>query len=339
MKAIRYSFTWLLPLLLVACFQVELGGPVPGASITITELRSGIVVEDGLTSLDEAGFIARRSQEKWDALKDIGRLINLGNFFADKDLYEENALYLITVSGGEDMDANSDRLEDPSYTPVNGTWHAIVAGAQLRSGGHVVSPITEALFQSLRDEIAQLTDAQILARLDSATASILRDANDDGTVNYLDALAWTVLFDIGKYKLDYDDVRELANAITEGRSEQDIRERFLKVLGEEPVDALQFFTDNISMPIVQSKCVNCHTASGIAPARGARLVLVTNSNGNHLNINHQAFIDLEAALGSRDLSDYVTAKASAQISHGGGRQLAVGSVDLLNLETYLNMLE
>ena len=78
---------------------------------------------------------------------------------------------------------------------------------------------------------------------------------------------------------------------------------------------------------------------GTAAARGAGLIFVTNSVSGFAERNHQAFIGFGRSLGGRDLSDYVTGKASARLSHGGGQQLAPGSSDLENLETYLNLLE
>jgi hypothetical protein len=97
------------------------------------------------------------------------------------------------------------------------------------------------------------------------------------------------------------------------------------------------FTDTISMPIVQSKCINCHVSGGVA--RNTRLLLVNNSDPDNLSKNHQAFINLEVALDSQDLSDYVTSKVQGQLGHGGGQQLSAGSQDLINLEAYLDLLD
>jgi hypothetical protein len=205
----------------------------------------------------------------------------------------------------------------------------------------VISTITEALYQSVKADIPELLDAGTLqSRLGMKTRLILTDVNDSGNVNYLDALKWTELFHAANYKLNFSAVDNLSEAITAGAAQGVISELSRIVMGGKPSqDPLQFFTDNISMPIVQSKCVNCHTAGGFAPTRGARLVLVTNSNANHLNQNHQTFIAFGELLAPLDLSTYVTNKVSARVSHGGGRQLPPGSENLLNLETYLNLIE
>lgn len=339
-KIIRSSLATVLLLVLGACFHAELNGPVAGATVVITELRSGAVAQDELTSLDIAGGIAAFTQETWDELGDVGQLVSLGNFFVDKNSFVKSRLYLVSVTGGKDMDANADGAVNNKGKKVSGSLHAIMKGSHLRKGGFMVSPVTEALYQSIKDEVPNLTDSAVMSRLGKNTRSILKNVDDAKKVNYNDALAWTELSHIGKYKLDFSTIEDLADAITAGEDESSIAQLSALVMGEEPaVDAQQFFTDNIAMPVVQSKCINCHTATGIAPNQGARLVLVTNSNSNHLSINHEAFIELGDVLGSTDLSDYVTAKASGQSSHGGGTQLSSGTPNLLNLETYLNLIE
>ena len=108
---------WLL-LLATGCMQAELGGPVPNASIAVTELRSGALAQDGLLAKDEATFVAENSQQKWDELGDLARFIQLGNFDLESDNFEPGVLYLVTATGGEDMDFDSNGKEDAAYTPV-----------------------------------------------------------------------------------------------------------------------------------------------------------------------------------------------------------------------------
>lgn len=339
-KIIKFGLAALLSLTLGACFHVELNGPVSGSTVVITELRSGDVAQNNLTTFDEATGIATFTQEAWDGYVDVIRLVVLGNFFTEKSNFVGDQLYLVTATGGRDEDGNADGAVDSQSTAVAGSLHAIMRGSQLRTAALVVSPITEALYQSVKDDIPQLSDSELLDLLAEKTRSILDEVNDKGETDYTDALAWTELAHIENYKLNFSAVENLADAITAGVSDSEIAELSAIVLGETAsVDPLDFFTQTISMPIIQSRCINCHTAGGIAPSAGARLILVTNSNSDHLSINQQAFITLRDILGSADLSDHVTRKASAQVSHGGGQQLPPGSQNLLNLETYLNLLE
>ncbi|MFK8050796.1 MAG: hypothetical protein AB8B81_20390 [Halioglobus sp.] len=339
-KVIKFGMAGLLSLTLGACYHVELNGPVSGSTIVITELRTGEIAQDNLTTFDEATSIATFTQEAWDGYADIVRLVVLGNFFTERSNFVGNQLYLVTATGGRDEDANADGAVDDQVTEVAGSLHAIMRGSQLRRGALVVSPITEALYQSVKDDIPQLSDSELLSLLGEKTRVILDEVNDKDETDYNDALSWSELAHLDDYRLNFSAVEDLADAITAGASESEIAELSAIVLGETAsVDPLEFFTQNISTPIVQSRCINCHTPGGLAPNSGARLILMTSSNPDHLSINQQAFITLRDLLGSTDLSDYVTRKASAQISHGGGRQLVEGSDDLLNLETYLNLLE
>jgi hypothetical protein len=340
-RLIRSILTAVVSLQLSGCFHVELEGPVPGAKVVITDLRTGVIAETNLRSFDEAAYTAQTSQRRYDKLTDIGHFIVLGNFFTDKTQYTNNTLYLVTVTGGMDMDANGDLKEDSQYTPVKGSWHAILQGQQLRTGKFVISPITESLYQSVKPDISGLDDMALMQRLDQNTKTILDDVNEDGQVNYVDALTWSGLIHKDNYLLNFERVEKLSLAITQGASNVEVRTLALAVLEDESQLSLQFFTDNISMSIVQSKCVNCHVGGGVGPERGARHIFTTNSNSNHIAINHQVFIDFAglSSFRTQDFSDYVSAKASGQSFHFGGVQLAPGSTALNNLKTYLNMIE
>ena len=119
--AARLLCTFSMLLSLSACFKTELGGSVAGAAITITDLRSGAVAQDNLSSLTPAEFIANRSQEAWDKQGDLGKQLNVGNFTVNKDNFTPNRWYLVTVSGGADLDADADRRVDATPAPVAGT--------------------------------------------------------------------------------------------------------------------------------------------------------------------------------------------------------------------------
>jgi hypothetical protein len=46
--------------------------------------------------------------------------VALGDFFVDKNNFIANRFYLVTVTGGEDLDTNGDNLLDAQSTPVLG---------------------------------------------------------------------------------------------------------------------------------------------------------------------------------------------------------------------------
>jgi hypothetical protein len=98
-------------------------------------------------------------------------------------------------------------------------------------------------------------------------------------------------------------------------------------------DAGQYYQDNISGPIVQSKCIACHTSTGVAAT--SRLHLVNQNTANYQEMNQanwQAFM----ALGGVD-SAYVLSKVQGSLGHGGGSQLVFGSDDYSALASYLGL--
>ena len=336
-KALSIS---LLSISLAACFQTELGGAVAGSSVRITELRTGDPIENGLNSLDRETFIAAKSEDAYDKLDDLGKMINLGNFFTDGSRYQNDTWYLVTANGGADMDVDSDGALEEPFVPVAGKWRAIMTGRQLKDGGYVVSPLTEALYQVVRDELDVIDDSQLRSRLNELTREILPDVNENGTVNYTDALDWSVLVHKDLYLRDYTQVEALAQAIRDNENQGTVRSLSQAMFAEPVPDAFEFYQENISGPIVQAFCVRCHAPGGVAPNNGAELVLVMNNTANFQATNHQNFQNFGKQLpASRDLSTWVVSKATRQVRHGGGRVLEINSQEAMDLETYLNLIE
>ena len=330
----------LIPALLSGCFKTQLGGTVAGAGITITDLRTGAIIEADLRSRSLEDYLEDNSRSSWNDLNDLSKMINLGNFNVEPSLYTGKRWYLVTAAGGADMDIASDGRVDKDFTAINGEWRALMTGRQLKDGGFKVTTITEALYQVVKDELDVLDDKQLRARLNQQTRLVLPDINDDGATNYEDALGWSVLVSKNAVLAEFADITALTQAIRAGDSQANIQALAKAIFAEPLPNPLAFYTENISTQIVQARCVNCHTSGGVAPNSGARLIVVTNSNSDYLAINNQAFQTFAEQLRSdQDLSDYVTGKASNQISHGGGRQLTPGSQQLLDLETYLNLIE
>ena len=91
-------------------------------------------------------------------------------------------------------------------------------------------------------------------------------------------------------------------------------------------NGLSFFTDKVSSQIVQQKCVNCHTADGVA-SETALNFQVGNDNGIKSN-NYSVlenFINDDAGNANRLLEKV------RGVSHGGGVQLQSGSDDYQNM--------
>ncbi len=104
---------------------------------------------------------------------------------------------------------------------------------------------------------------------------------------------------------------------------------------EETANAASLFESNIASQIVDSRCVTCHVANGVAPAGGSTLVFERPS-GTSIEANLAAFSAF--ASGRSDALEYILTKVSGGNLHGGGPQLAVGSADYNNLQNFLDAL-
>ena len=93
------------------------------------------------------------------------------------------------------------------------------------------------------------------------------------------------------------------------------------------------FAARISGPVVQEKCVACHTASGVAGA--TRLHFERASNPAHEALNLKAFEDFVAEVDAG--ADYVLKKIQG-VGHGGGKQVAAGTAEFTAMERFLGLL-
>ena len=98
-------------------------------------------------------------------------------------------------------------------------------------------------------------------------------------------------------------------------------------------DAAQVFREHISGPVVQSKCVNCHVEGGLSG--NTRLVFVPSSSPEHEARNLQTFKDFLTEV--EDGASYILNKIQG-VAHGGGVQVAAGTVDYAHMERFLGLL-
>ena len=100
---------------------------------------------------------------------------------------------------------------------------------------------------------------------------------------------------------------------------------------EPPESAAQVFAEHISAPVVQGRCVVCHVEGGRAGT--TRLLFEPETHAEHQALNLQAFEDLVDDEGA----DYILNKVQG-VGHGGGVQVAAGTVDYENMERFLALL-
>ena len=92
-----------------------------------------------------------------------------------------------------------------------GEWHAIVKGERLMQGNLKISILTEAIYQQVKPDLAELTNEQLDQRLDELAASALLNVDNIPAVNYEDALLWSHAQDEAKYKGETRRLGELAD--------------------------------------------------------------------------------------------------------------------------------
>ena len=97
--------------------------------------------------------------------------------------------------------------------------------------------------------------------------------------------------------------------------------------------AEELFAQHISEPVVQAKCVLCHTAGGVAGA--TRLLFEPTSNSEHQALNLKTFEDFIADVD--DGAEYILNKVQG-VGHGGGVQVAAGTSEFTAMERFLALL-
>ncbi len=230
-RLIQLLLASLLPLATAGCLHIQLGGAAVESTVIITPLRdpSNTIQQLRIPSIEETR--QEDGAERWDQRSDLARFVFLGNIFVDASLYEDDELYLVTVSGGVDLDADSDNAVDAEPAPITGTWHAILSGAQLRAGR--VSPLTEAIYRYLEFNLESLSDQQVRSEMDILASAMVGDVNRSGDVDYQDLLAWHRHFNANTYLRDLGPVDELGAAIRASASSTTLRELSLAVVGRD----------------------------------------------------------------------------------------------------------
>ena len=97
--------------------------------------------------------------------------------------------------------------------------------------------------------------------------------------------------------------------------------------------AAEVFAARISEPVVQGKCVLCHTADG--GARATRVHFERVSNPEHEALNLKVFEDFITEVD--DGAEYLLNKVQG-VGHGGGVQVAAGTQQFTALERFLGLL-
>lgn len=114
-----------------------------------------------------------------------------GRFDIDLGSQPLDALYLVRVRGGTDL--NFDDAGTPGQAPVpnSSTLTAVATGRQIAEHGVSVTVLSDALARRVGDALTWNPVPLVMRELnDAATRLVARDINGDNTVDYLDVLAF-----------------------------------------------------------------------------------------------------------------------------------------------------
>jgi hypothetical protein len=105
--------------------------------------------------------------------------------------FNDDDLYLVTVAGGEDIDADDDGNIDDVYTNVEGVVRAIISGQQILEGNWKVTALSEAIYQAVQYSISSGDMDYIAAELKRiAPLYLTEDITGDGIIDTSDLIAW-----------------------------------------------------------------------------------------------------------------------------------------------------
>jgi len=108
-------------------------------------------------------------------------------------------IYILIVTGGNDIDVNDDKIRDSVPTPKRGTLRALINGSDILAGGFRINILTEIAYQSVKDTLLTGGGAgEIRGRLDSVAKQLLKeDLNGDGIIDNKDLLDFSPVVDAG----------------------------------------------------------------------------------------------------------------------------------------------
>ena len=174
-------------------------GPIIGASVTayrISDLSKSIegpvITSTDVSSLEKAGLFS----------------LNLNGI-------PDNELILVTIEGGEDIDADDDGVIDVAYTKNNGTIKLVAKASDIRTGNLKANIFTDIIARQAVED-----GAITVAELDSMVRQVLNDVNGDGVVDLDDALVFNPRLDQAKSRIPWAEIKRNAiDLVCQGRGE------------------------------------------------------------------------------------------------------------------------
>lgn len=112
---------------------------------------------------------------------------------------------VVTVDGGQDIDANDDGVADATPTPNLGTIHTLVLGKRLRENSISVTVLSDVMYHELEVVLPELPPEAIQHQLDEMASAMVKDDIDgDGALSYEDINAFNPARSSDRPKLTFD---------------------------------------------------------------------------------------------------------------------------------------
>ncbi len=169
----------------------------------------GVLSDAGITLTDAINF--ENSVEFYESSTSGGNSILTSGIFyfsseALSSLTTDN-FYVLSVNGGNDIDADDDGVLDAVPTLNLGSIHAVVDEKTLKNENFKVNILTEVAFQLTKEFMHEDLNVTLLQEKldDIATRLLKEDVNGDEVIDYKDILAWQPIHDKDKLRLSYEE--------------------------------------------------------------------------------------------------------------------------------------
>ena len=115
-----------------------------------------------------------------------------GTFDLPVSELDDSQLYVVAISGGDDIDADDDGIIDDEATENLGTVRLVATGSQLRLGNFKVNILTELVYHQVVSLLLTQKDSQMIVdEMDRCARLLLsEDLNGNGRIEHSDLFVW-----------------------------------------------------------------------------------------------------------------------------------------------------
>ncbi len=255
-----------------------------------------------------------------------------GSFSLTLSNIPEDEWLLVSVSGGEDIDADDDGVLDSSFTANHGTIYLLAKKEDLITGANV-NAISDIIVREIMytNDLSTMTAAEITSGISSIAGEWIADINGDGAITYSDVSQFNPLAHKTKSKILWDVLTEqYISAVHANHSKLIEKIHLLKETGNEgyagdaqeaqlikktenhSVVAKAFSVNsdtNIDAAIIEEVNGPTYTKTRISKGSSGSDIIeysITNGNGNDLTISFSSENNLLSTLDEAALEQLIT---------------------------------